>query len=109
MASLAKNIMSSCPNTKIALSGYSQGATVVHAALSQLDGSKISAVVVFGDPENGVPFRGVSPSRVKEFCGSSDFICAHGASTTSAGSHLSYGGNTHQAAKFIESATGGGP
>ena len=50
MASEVTTILSRCPNTKIALSGYSQGACVVHnAAASQgLDDSKISAVVLFG-------------------------------------------------------------
>ena len=52
MASEVKSILARCPNTKIALSGYSQGACVVHnAAASQgLDNSQIAAVVVFGEP-----------------------------------------------------------
>ena len=51
MANEVKAILSRCPNTKIALSGYSQGACVVHNAVQSqgLDSSKISAVVLFGE------------------------------------------------------------
>jgi len=50
MAGLANNITARCPNTKIALSGYSQGACVVHNAVQQqgLSVSNIAAVVLFG-------------------------------------------------------------
>ena len=51
MADEVKTILARCPNTTIALSGYSQGACVVHnAAASQgLDASSIGAVVLFGE------------------------------------------------------------
>ena len=42
-----------CPNTKVVLSGYSQGAMLVHNAAKSLPAattSKIAAVVTFGDP-----------------------------------------------------------
>ena len=51
MASKINTILSRCPNTKVALSGYSQGACVVHNAMGSsrgVDSSKISAVVLFG-------------------------------------------------------------
>jgi len=50
MTNEVNTILGRCPNTKIALTRYSQGACVVHnAARSQgLDNSKIAAVVVFG-------------------------------------------------------------
>ena len=50
MADEVRTILARCPNTKIALSGYSQGACVVHNAASSqgLDNSKIAAVVTFG-------------------------------------------------------------
>lgn len=80
MASQASAVLSSCPDTKLVLSGYSQGAMVVHNALSAqgLDGSKVAAIVAFGDPLNGQAFEGVDASKVKEFCGSSDFLCSAG-------------------------------
>lgn len=107
MASQAKQVLSSCPNSKVVLSGYSQGAMVVHNALSSqdLDGSKIAAVVAFGDPLNGQKFEGVDAAKTKEFCGSSDFLCSSGGSTGS-GSHLDYTGDADAAAKFIVQATG---
>lgn len=42
-----------CPDTKVVMSGYSQGSQLVHNAASELDASimeKVSAVVTFGDP-----------------------------------------------------------
>lgn len=107
MASMAKQVFSSCPDSKVVLSGYSQGGMVVHNALSDqgLDGSKVAAVVAFGDPLNGQAFKGVDDSKVKEFCGSADTICAAGP-TNGSGSHLSYGEDADAAATFIVQATG---
>lgn len=106
MAKLANQALQACPKTKIVLSGYSQGAMVVHNALSNgLDGSSVAAVVVFGDPLNGQSFDGVDASKTKEYCGSSDFICASGP-TNGSGSHLSYGSDAQAAAEFVVQATG---
>lgn len=107
MASQAKAALSSCPDTKLVLAGYSQGGMVVHNALSAqgLDGSKVAAVVAFGDPLNGQDFAGVDASKVKEFCGSSDFLCSSGG-TTGSGSHLDYSGDADAAAKFIVGVVG---
>ncbi|EME88910.1 carbohydrate esterase family 5 protein, partial [Pseudocercospora fijiensis CIRAD86] len=107
MAKHAQAILSSCPDTKLVLSGYSQGAMVVHNALSSqgLDGSKVAAVVAFGDPFNGQDFEGVDASKCKEFCGSSDFLCSSGG-TTGSGGHVSYGGDAEAAASFIVQAVG---
>ncbi|KAK4638306.1 Cutinase [Fulvia fulva] len=108
MASQAQSILSSCPDTKLVLSGYSQGAMVVHNALSSqgLDGSKVAAAVLFGDPFNGQALDGVDASKVKEFCGGADTLCSGGGGTTLSGSHLSYGGDTEAAAQFVVSAIG---
>ena len=105
MAKLASQVSSSCPNSKIVLSGYSQGAMVVHSALKTFSGSKVAAVVVFGDPLNGEAFTGVDSSKVQNNCGSSDFICDRG-TTNGSGSHLSYGGDAEKSAQFIVQATG---
>ena len=107
MASQAQSILSFCPDTKLVLSGYSQGAMVVHNALSSqgLDGSKVAAAVLFGDPFNGQALDGVDASKVKEFCGGADTLCAAGG-TSGSGSHLSYGGDADAAAQFIVSAVG---
>jgi cutinase len=107
MASLAKQALSACPKTKLVLSGYSQGAMVVHNALSSrgVNGANVAAVALFGDPLNGEAVQGVDKSKVDEVCGSSEFICDHGP-TSGSGSHLSYGSDAAAAAKFIISATG---
>ncbi|KAK3704856.1 hypothetical protein LTR37_013547 [Vermiconidia calcicola] len=82
MADLVKQALAACPNTRIALSGYSQGACVVHNAASQsgFPTSKVGAVVLFGDPFNGQGVGSVPASKVKEICGSSDGICSRGGS-----------------------------
>ena len=48
MASLVTQALQACPNTKIVLSGYSQGACVVHNAASRLNAADIDAAVLFG-------------------------------------------------------------
>ncbi|KJY00935.1 hypothetical protein TI39_contig307g00020 [Zymoseptoria brevis] len=107
MAALAKQKLRDCPDTKLILSGYSQGGLVCHNALSAqgLDGSKVAAVVCFGDPFNGQPFQGVDPSRVKEFCDTADTVCP-GGQKSGPGWHLSYGSDVQAAAAFIKQAVG---
>lgn len=49
---------SQCPNTQVVMSGYSQGAQVVHLAAADLPAAtmaKVSAVVTYGDP-GSLPF-----------------------------------------------------
>lgn len=52
MAKLGQQAISQCPNTKLVLSGYSQGATVTHYAVKQggLPVNDVAAVVLYGDP-----------------------------------------------------------
>lgn len=108
MAAQANSILSSCPDTKLVLGGYSQGGMVVHNALSAqgLDGSKVAAVVAFGDPFNGQAFKGVDASKVKEFCGKADSLCAAGGANGSGSSHLDYGSDAEAAAQFIVGVVG---
>ncbi|KAK0313951.1 hypothetical protein LTR91_011582 [Friedmanniomyces endolithicus] len=90
MAALAQKALKNCPNTKIALSGYSQGAMVVHVAASSL-GSDISSAVLYGDPElhTASSVGSLPASRVKEFCASGDGVCETGGFAITA-AHLSY-------------------
>jgi poly(3-hydroxyalkanoate) synthetase len=47
------NALETCPNTKVVMSGYSQGGQLVHNAAKLLPAStmaKVSSVVIFGDP-----------------------------------------------------------
>ncbi|KAK1816898.1 hypothetical protein LTR12_008737 [Friedmanniomyces endolithicus] len=90
MAQLAQKALKNCPNTKIALSGYSQGAMVVHVAASTL-GSSISSAVLYGDPElhTASSVSSLPASKVKEFCASGDGVCETGGFAITA-AHLSY-------------------
>lgn len=99
MAQLAQQAISACPDTKLVLSGYSQGAMVVHNALGDFDGSKVAAVLAFGDPLNGRDFSGVDAGKVLEICGDSDFLCSSGGTNVSGG-HISYSDDGAQAAEF---------
>lgn len=50
MAKLAQQARQNCPNTKIAIAGYSQGATVCHYAVAQggLSANDVSSAVLYG-------------------------------------------------------------
>ena len=50
LAKLAQQALQNCPNTKIAISGYSQGATVCHYAVTQggLSAGSVSSAVLYG-------------------------------------------------------------
>lgn len=101
MAELANAALSACPDTELVLGGYSQGAMVVHNALSSgsLSSSDVAAVLAFGDPLNGSTFEGVDDSKVLQVCGSEDFICSRGGSSVD-GSHISYTKDAQSAAEF---------
>lgn len=52
-ASLISSTLTKCPNTKIVMSGYSQGGQLVHKAAASLPAAtmaRVSCVVIFGDP-----------------------------------------------------------
>ncbi|KAF8867553.1 cutinase [Infundibulicybe gibba] len=104
MANDVNSIASSCPNTEIVMSGYSQGAQVTHLAADKLSSAtqdRVKAVVVFGDPDNNQGFPGVLDARSITFCAQRDDICDGGATINAA--HLSYGANAGQAASFVAS------
>ncbi|KAF4634940.1 hypothetical protein G7Y89_g3152 [Cudoniella acicularis] len=101
MAALVNHTTATCPNTPILLSGYSQGAQVVHLATAGLPANttaKIASVVLFGDPKNGTALNGVDASKVITFCHTSDDICKGG--DTISLSHLNYSADAGAAAMF---------
>jgi cutinase-like protein len=103
-----------CPNTKIVLGGYSQGAGVMDMTSQQLSpqvANHVAAVALFGNPQssyakqlsdNQIP--PVNPSyspKTIDICLPDDNICAEGGSILA---HLAYvPGATDQAAGFVAS------
>ena len=107
MADLVKQAKSQCPDTKVIVSGYSQGAMVVHNAFSKgLSATDVSGAVMFGDPLKRQAISGLSADQIKQFCGTADQICGGGGDGGATGSHLSYGSSADAAASFAIQAAG---
>ncbi|KAJ8069602.1 hypothetical protein OCU04_000040 [Sclerotinia nivalis] len=106
MANLTNTAAAKCPSAKLVLSGYSQGAQVLHNAaktLSTAVTARIAAVVMFGDPDNGQAVGTVPTSKVLSICHNQDIICTKlGWFTT----HLTYSEDAQTASDFIVSAVG---
>ncbi|KAL4997039.1 cutinase-domain-containing protein [Aspergillus recurvatus] len=101
MASLVETALKQCPDTKVVLGGYSQGAMVVHNAAGRLSSGQVVGAVTFGDP-----FKAQKPSNIdqfKTFCASGDPVCLNGNNFMA---HLSYGNDAQAAAQFLVSAAG---
>lgn len=78
MANLTNYASTKCPSAKLVLSGYSQGAQLVHNAAKTLSAAvtaKIAAVVMFGDPDYGQAVGTVPSSKVLSICHDQDIIC----------------------------------
>lgn len=105
MAKLTNQALSQCPDTKVVLGGYSQGAMVVHVAASQLQQNQVAAAVLFGDPLKLESVGSLPESKVKEFCAQGDPVCENGGNIMA---HLSYGSKAQTAAQFLVQAAGVG-
>ncbi|KAH7389744.1 cutinase-domain-containing protein [Phaeosphaeria sp. MPI-PUGE-AT-0046c] len=102
MTNLISSTASRCPNTKIVLSGYSQGAQLVHNAAqrtSAANAQRVAAVLVFGDPKRGQSFGSIPSSRIRTICHDGDNICEGGVSIQPA--HLNYQQDAPAAAAFV--------
>ncbi|KAL9107092.1 MAG: hypothetical protein Q9227_007958 [Pyrenula ochraceoflavens] len=87
---LLESTASSCPDTKIIVSGYSQGALVAHngvASATQEAKDRVNAIVVFGDPFDGAPIKGYN-GPVQTYCAAGDEVCDGEFEISAA--HLSY-------------------
>ncbi|KAF9878269.1 cutinase [Colletotrichum karsti] len=111
MANQANSWLSKCPQTKLILTGYSQGGMVVHNAGKKLSGKPLAAAVTFGDPFKAQGVTGVAAGKFKSFCASGDSVCgaggcasAGGCGSASASGHVGYGADTKTAATFIKGA-----
>jgi cutinase len=125
---MVTSALSSCPDTKLVMSGYSQGGQLVHKAAKLLPAAttaKVSSAVIFGDPglcfqtlltnfygklticyfiDNGQAVQGVASSKTDIICHVGDNICQGGDMIL--GPHLTYYMDVGSAASFIKSAAG---
>ena len=113
-----ENAVSSCPQTKVVLGGYSQGAAVVDLItvpgqatfgfgdpLPDNVADHVAAVAVFGNPSNrvGGPLTALSPLfgfKAIDLCNGADPVCSVG---NDAAAHRVYveSGMATQAAQFV--------
>ncbi|KAF3386403.1 putative cutinase 1 [Penicillium rolfsii] len=103
MANLVETALQQCPDTKVVLGGYSQGAMVVHNAASRLTQDQVAGAVLFGDPFKTQAVGKLASSKVKEYCASGDPVCENGFNVMA---HLTYGSNAKEAAQFLIQAAG---
>jgi len=117
-----QDTVASCPNTKIVLGGYSQGATVIDLATNAMPGpvaDHVAAVAFFGEPTSGFsstlyggqPLPTINPlysGKTISLCAPDDPICSGGGNIIA---HVSYieAGMTNQAATFAVNRLGVGP
>ncbi|KAL2121098.1 hypothetical protein VTJ04DRAFT_5125 [Mycothermus thermophilus] len=95
-----------CPNTPVVAGGYSQGAALIAAAVSELSGAvkeQVKGVALFGYTQN-LQNRGAIPNypreRTKIFCNVGDAVCTGTLIITPA--HLSYTVEARgEAARFL--------
>ncbi|KXJ85012.1 cutinase, partial [Microdochium bolleyi] len=100
MTAFINQAVTSCPNTKIIMSGYSQGALVVRSTADSLPAdtmSKINSVVTFGDPRNQTPITG-GEGKTMVVCLPDDAVCSGGFINIA---HLTYGSEAPAAAQFV--------
>jgi cutinase len=113
----AQQMATNCPNTKLVLGGYSQGAAVIdivtaaplpgfgfHQPLPAQAADHVAAVALFGNPSaraSGL-MSAITPNfdgKTIDLCNSGDPICSNG---TQWNAHLAYvPGLTNQAASFV--------
>jgi cutinase len=117
-----QSTVANCPNTKMVLGGYSQGATVIDlssAAMPPSIADHVSAVALFGEPSSGFsdmlwggqPLPTISPlyaAKTISLCAPDDPICSAGGNIMA---HVSYiqSGMTNQAATFAANKLNQGP
>ncbi|OHW96995.1 cutinase [Colletotrichum incanum] len=100
MTGFITQAIADCPNTKVVMSGYSQGALVVRSAAETLPAeimAKINAVLTFGDPRNPAAIPGAE-GKTKIICHENDAVCSGGFITID---HLTYGEDVSAAAQFV--------
>ncbi|KAJ4286510.1 hypothetical protein N0V90_013210 [Kalmusia sp. IMI 367209] len=100
MTQFINQAITTCPDTKVVMSGYSQGALVVRGTADSLPAdtmSKVNSVVTFGDPRNQTAITGAEGKRLT-ICHENDAVCSGGFITVD---HLTYGEDAATAAQFV--------
>jgi cutinase len=109
-----ESMAANCPNTRMVLGGYSQGAGVIDMSTDSLPqvANRVAAVALFGNPEStfaktlgGGRLPTISPlyrAKTIDMCVPNDPICSEG---RNAAAHTAYvqTGMTNQAAGFVAS------
>ncbi|KAH7635920.1 cutinase-domain-containing protein [Sordaria sp. MPI-SDFR-AT-0083] len=105
MKRLLNKAATECPNSKIVVSGYSQGAALVHRAvesMSEAVKNKIVAAVTYGDTQR-LQDRGRIPNFPEEktliICNTGDLVCV--GQLTILAPHLDYERRVPEALAFI--------
>ncbi|KAK4221487.1 cutinase 1 [Podospora fimiseda] len=105
MKQLIAQVTNQCPNSKLVVGGYSQGAALTHRAvedLPQVQKDKIVAAFTFGDTKN-LQDRGQIPNFPREktiiICNVGDAVC--NGLLTILPPHLDYRRRTDEAVDFI--------
>ncbi|KAI1851250.1 hypothetical protein JX265_001634 [Neoarthrinium moseri] len=107
MTTLLTQAASKCPNAKLVVAGYSQGAAMVHRSIEKASSSvvaKIAAAVTFGDTQkkqDGGAIPNISASKTKIFCNNGDRVCEGTLIITDA--HTDYTSSVSPAVSFIQS------
>ncbi|KAJ7091290.1 cutinase-domain-containing protein [Mycena crocata] len=107
MANLIATAANKCPSTKIVVSGYSQGAQLVHKATRRLNKTvavRINAVALFGDPyyPTNKTVDNVPADQTISFCHENDVVCnPAGGDLFDYTDHLNYNRDAKNASKFI--------
>ncbi|MEB3982602.1 cutinase family protein [Mycobacterium sp. 663a-19] len=109
-----QSMAANCPNTRMVLGGYSQGAAVMDVATTQMPpgvANHVAAVAVFGNPKasgsfgrrlgaGGLPAIGpLYAAKTIDMCMPGDPICTNGVSMAPHGQYVQ-SGMTAQAAAF---------
>ncbi|KAI1364282.1 carbohydrate esterase family 5 protein [Xylaria arbuscula] len=109
-ATLLTGAATKCPSSKFVVSGYSQGAALVHAAVEQLAATaraRIYAAVTYGDTQkkqDGGKIPNFDASKTLILCNNGDLVCEGSLIITSA--HLDYTPSVPTGVSFIVSKLG---
>ncbi|HUH71619.1 MAG TPA: cutinase family protein [Mycobacterium sp.] len=108
-----QDMVARCPNTRMVLGGFSQGAGVIDLATAALPppaADHVAAVALFGNPSSalasslaGIAFPAIGPlysSKTIDQCAPDDPACSGGLNPLAHGSYVQ-SGMTSQAATFV--------